>query len=608
MSIDHQIDTVQDLYTGTYSPEDNKLRLYAGGRLPPDTYATVRAHGFIYAPKQQLFVAPMWTPAREDLLITLCGEIADEDRSLVERAADRADRFAGYRASRTRDATNAQARVEQITSGIPLGQPILLGHHSEKHARRDQARIETGMRTAIRMWDTADYWRTRAAGVIRYATFKELPAVRARRIKTLQAEQRKHQRNRTEYAKRLQFWCMDPLPSRDLALRFTGNVDRAGVTLSDGTREHSAWSSLEDDKITVAEIAVQRRQVLPHWIAHEDRWIAHYDHRLLYEQTLLDAAGAGDLLAKKPKSAKALLPLCNYRAPNGLICQNPWRRHEPLQLAQIEMSAAEYAKIHTDYKATRIVDGSHRVRTAMRRSELSCVFLSDSKVHTPPAPVVGAEPRVLPAPRLPVPHRDTTTPERMARDRLTAVLGAGVQVIAVDQLFATPAVLASQLVDLVDIQPGDRVLEPSAGLGSLIGAMGGRMFGHPAVDVRTGAIVAVEIHAGCCTTLRTAFPLTEVIQAHFLAWSPIADQRFDRIVMNPPFVDGSDIRHIEHARQLLAPGGRLVAICAAGPRQQAKYRDSADTCVQWIALPPGSFAAVGTQVHTAIVVIDNPVF
>jgi hypothetical protein len=63
-----------------------KLRLYSSTRLDRELYARVRGAGFIYAPKQELFVAPMWTPEREDLLIELCGEIDDEDTSLVERA------------------------------------------------------------------------------------------------------------------------------------------------------------------------------------------------------------------------------------------------------------------------------------------------------------------------------------------------------------------------------------------------------------------------------------------------------------------------------------------------------------------------------------------
>jgi hypothetical protein len=37
-----------------------------------------------------------WTPSRADLLLELCGEIGDEDTSLVERAEERADRFDSY--------------------------------------------------------------------------------------------------------------------------------------------------------------------------------------------------------------------------------------------------------------------------------------------------------------------------------------------------------------------------------------------------------------------------------------------------------------------------------------------------------------------------------
>jgi hypothetical protein len=84
-------------YTATYSPEDNNLRLYSSTRLGREVYARVRGAGFIYAPKQELFVAPMWTPEREDFLIELCGEIDDENTSLVERAEERADRFVDYK-------------------------------------------------------------------------------------------------------------------------------------------------------------------------------------------------------------------------------------------------------------------------------------------------------------------------------------------------------------------------------------------------------------------------------------------------------------------------------------------------------------------------------
>ena len=64
-------------YRATYSPDDNKLRLYADSRLDEETYLRVKNAGFKYAPRQGLFVAPMWTPSREDLLLELAGEIGD---------------------------------------------------------------------------------------------------------------------------------------------------------------------------------------------------------------------------------------------------------------------------------------------------------------------------------------------------------------------------------------------------------------------------------------------------------------------------------------------------------------------------------------------------
>ncbi|KEL93324.1 AAA family ATPase, partial [Escherichia coli] len=81
------------MYRATYSPDDNKLRLYAASRLDPETYKKVHDAGFRWAPKQALFVAPAWTPGREDMLLSLAGEIEDEDSTLAERQEARAERF-----------------------------------------------------------------------------------------------------------------------------------------------------------------------------------------------------------------------------------------------------------------------------------------------------------------------------------------------------------------------------------------------------------------------------------------------------------------------------------------------------------------------------------
>ena len=39
---------------------------------------------------------------------------------------------------------------------------------------------------------------------------------------------------------------------------------------------------------------------------------------------------------------------------------------------------------------------------------------------------------------------------------------------------------------------------------------------------------------------------------------------YDRIIMNPPFENGQDIDHLQHAYSLLKPGGRVVSIMCKG--------------------------------------------
>ena len=76
--------------------------------------------------------------------------------------------------------------------------------------------------------------------------------------------------------------------------------------------------------------------------------------------------------------------------------------------------------------------------------------------------------------------------------------------------------------------------------------------------------------------------------------------------MNPPFKDGADIDHIMHAVKFLRPGGRLVALCADGPRQGEKLRPLAEACGGWWeSLPEGTFAEHGTNVRVAMVVIEG---
>ncbi|MHB7229396.1 hypothetical protein ACYCI4_21130, partial [Klebsiella pneumoniae] len=109
--------TVSQTYRATYSPDDNKLRLYASLRLDEETYSLINKAGFRWAPKQKLFVAPAWTPGREDVLLSLAGDIEDEDSTLFDRQEQRAGRFSDYSDRRAVESEQALAHVDSLAWG-----------------------------------------------------------------------------------------------------------------------------------------------------------------------------------------------------------------------------------------------------------------------------------------------------------------------------------------------------------------------------------------------------------------------------------------------------------------------------------------------------------
>ena len=552
-------------FSATYDPADDKLRLTASSRLDAELYQRVKKCGFRWAPKQELFFA-VWNPAAEDLCIELAGEVEDEDSTLVERAEVRADRFEGYSEKRTAEAESAHAAVEHISERFAGGQPILVGHHSEKRARKDAEKITNGMRKALKLWDTASYWTDRAESALRHAKYLESPNVRARRIKGLESDIRVYRSKFT------------PIGEPIMQHRWNDSNDAPKVPhVFCAPRGGRGGHYVPVESLP----AIER---------HYTRWITHCENRLAYEKAMLNEQGASDLLKRKPKSAAASLPLCNYRAPEGFDIPNEWRRGEMLHYSQVEMTAAEYAKICSEYKGTRVVNNSHRVRTAvLRLGERVCVFITDAKTHVPPG-TVAPEPVTEPR-RFPVMVAEPSDVEKKI-EQLRAAVNAGVKVVSAPQLFPTPPELAERMVSLADIRPGHHVLEPSAGTGRILAAL---------PNVRPhGYVVAVEINYNLAKLLEEVADDTR--NCDFLECNGDLGT-FDRILMNPPFANGDDIKHIKHAATMLNPGGKLVAICAGGPRQYEQLKPIADT---WEPLPAGTFSESGTEVSTVLLTITAP--
>lgn len=117
------------------------------------------------------------------------------------------------------------------------------------------------------------------------------------------------------------------------------------------------------------------------------------------------------------------------------------------------------------------------------------------------------------------------------------------------QFYPTPPEVADLVIQQAKVGPDDTVLEPSAGHGALAERL-------PAA--RTTCVEISELH--CAILAARGF---NVECADFLKWALAQPQRYDRIVMNPPFADGRAQLHLYAARELLKPSGRLVCVLPA---------------------------------------------
>jgi predicted RNA methylase len=167
--------------------------------------------------------------------------------------------------------------------------------------------------------------------------------------------------------------------------------------------------------------------------------------------------------------------------------------------------------------------------------------------------------------------------------------------------FPTPASVADEMIETAGLTEGMRVLEPSAGMG------------HIADQIREAGVEpdVVEFSGDRRELLQAKG--YNVVGHDFM---DVTDGDYDRIIMNPPFGDRRDAAHVQHAYDLLKPGGRVVAIMGEGVffGQDKRAQDFRE----WLErvggtdekLEEGTFndpsLPVNTGVNARMVVIDKP--
>lgn len=343
-------------HRATYCPEDNKLRFYPDWDDPEFDKEDLKAVGYRWASKQECYVCPRWTPRAEDIALEFVDDIEDENYSPTERAADRAERFEGYRDRRRSDAHGFADRLGDQVAGF----------QDSRKAERAARKRDRLAGHAVSHWDRAEYWQRRTAGVISHALYREEPTVRRRRIKEIESKLRGEQKTLAELVEHRKRWAqvaeMDgaddliPLDGGGYGARDEMNeAQRLAYALaSDGTVRYT-FKHPHDEKVNEWYASINQRpdtyclltrdrvgehevkRMTPREVArlvlekttdpqeptsYRQRWLRHYQNRLDYENAMLENEGG---------SARDL----DMKAGGFLLVRGEWR-----QIVKVNKSAA----------------------------------------------------------------------------------------------------------------------------------------------------------------------------------------------------------------------------------------------------------------------------
>jgi len=166
--------------------------------------------------------------------------------------------------------------------------------------------------------------------------------------------------------------------------------------------------------------------------------------------------------------------------------------------------------------------------------------------------------------------------------------------------FPTPKKIVDKLIYIAALKDGDIVLEPEAGRGAIAFECL-----KAAKDIQVDCF---EISPESCEYLRE-HAVSRVICGDFLLMQPVETHKYDAVIMNPPFSNKADIKHVMHATNFLKPSGILVAVMSSGVTfRQDKITTAfrqyvTDSGGFFEPLPEGSFKESGTMANTVIAVI-----
>jgi hypothetical protein len=521
-------------------------------------------------------------------------------------------------AKSARKGAEAEARWkagEQISEHIPPGQPILVGHHSERGHRRALQRMDGHMRAAVQLTKEAETAAERAAAAERHMEARNNPRRVYRRIRKLEADLRRAQKNLAGYITRhgvdrqggaVYVFEHGPAEGR--------HKEQLELNVAHLTEQLRGWrEAFEKAKAEGVWVPVDPADVKPgHWISSWAGWTkvvrankvtitvedSYGPGRATFERKIsiddikehretapweeqaaavdLDELDAADEARAATPRVEAPAPAPRPVARGGL---------SPEALDVLRAAAADEQTVRLTVSAYRLPPEQYaEIEQAMTRlggrwDRRERAYRFDRRDPRPALEeLTGSRPLPPPSP---------------ARDRELSY-------------WPTPPALAAEVAEVVrGLRRNARVLEPSAGDGALVAAI---RAANPEVHVTA---VEVDSYRAARLGREHGGERCKVLAARFEDFAAAEEYAYDAIVMNPPFTLPDDryawVTHVELAWGLLAQGGQLRAIVPASlefadNRRIAALRELiAAAGGSWRRAPEGAFKASGTGVNALVV-------
>jgi phospholipid N-methyltransferase len=547
---------------------DNTIRFKFAGKPDAVELKVMRENRVRWWPGSNWNVVT-WSVIAEDMLKQLFG-IEDIPVDFVEDDPNaRQDRFARYEKSARADADRMVARLEDLTNGADLDVPIVIGHHRADRANRQARKVKQAQQAAAHEEGRANYWQRRAERVLAHAEYKAQPDVIKRRLKKYETERRGCDRARSDHKQRALYWIMWDrygaanntvlVAHKDeifpLLKTFNETGDYTQVTTvqpsDDGSINSSMWESQQEFFAHCQDV----EEIV-------DRQSDHLDMLINYQKGLLEQAGGHALDHADPK-------------PDDWIQARGWG----------------WLRVVKVLKATILCYDPRMTWTPSRQRKIKkeLVMRIGTQADADAANLSHTEQVIAQRQQVQEPTRE---------QQLRAAAKQEIKVVQADELFETSYAMAERMVEYAELEDEDAVAEPSAGTGVIVRAIQKR-----AEQLMGLRIEAIEINQ----TLADALDCDQVYCMDFVEFAQAEHYgMFNAVIMNPPF--SHQLEHVQRAYNLLATGGRLIAVMSESPFfAQGKHNDD------WRAwfkarggeiledLPCGTFAGSGTNVKTRLI-------